>query len=554
MTNAIRDENHVPVALGQSSANPTVTLPFLIDPITGRLLTDVAGGGGTVTSVSVVTANGFAGTVTNPTTTPAITIETTVTGLLLGNGASVSAAPTTGSGSVVLANSPTFVDDITIGTPATATGAILLRGTTSGTVTLSVADAAGTWTMKLPTTAGNNGEFLQTDGSGNTTWAAGGGGGTVDSVVGTANRITVDSTDPANPIVDIAATYVGQTSITTLGTIGTGTWNGSVIAGQYGGTGVANTGKTITVSGNTTIGSNTDTVAFLTTGNTSVTLPTSGTLATTAQIPTNVVTAAATFATDESILRADGTSRGSQATGSNATLSDAGAMTLASTATASAFIPSGSSAPTNGVYLPAANTLGFAVNSTGEVQLTATALAPITNDGNALGTSSLGWSDGFFATGALIDFGAGNSVITHSSAVLTVSTGDLRVTTAGTNSASVVTNAGTQTLTNKRVQPRSSTAASGDITPDLATANVWQRTAISAGIAINAPTGTPVLGEVLVFMLLDDGTARALTWNSAFTTRPMGAALPTTTTISKQLLVTAQYNGSTWLALSVEQT
>jgi hypothetical protein len=50
------------------------------------------GGAGTVTNVSVVTANGFAGTVANPTTTPAITISTGVTGLLKGNGTAVSAA------------------------------------------------------------------------------------------------------------------------------------------------------------------------------------------------------------------------------------------------------------------------------------------------------------------------------------------------------------------------------------------------------------------------------------------------------------------------------
>ena len=49
-------------------------------------------GTGTVTSASVVSANGFAGTVENPTTTPAITLETTVTGLLKGNGTAVSAA------------------------------------------------------------------------------------------------------------------------------------------------------------------------------------------------------------------------------------------------------------------------------------------------------------------------------------------------------------------------------------------------------------------------------------------------------------------------------
>jgi hypothetical protein len=73
-------------------------------------------------------------------------------------------------------------------------------------------------------------------------------------------------------------TGVTGSSLTSVGTIGTGTWQGTVVAGQYGGTGVANTGKTITVSGNTTIGSSTHTVAFVTSGNTSVTLPTTGTL------------------------------------------------------------------------------------------------------------------------------------------------------------------------------------------------------------------------------------------------------------------------------------
>jgi hypothetical protein len=50
------------------------------------------GGSGTVTTVSVTTANGFAGTVTNPTTAPAISMSTTVSGILKGNGTAVSAA------------------------------------------------------------------------------------------------------------------------------------------------------------------------------------------------------------------------------------------------------------------------------------------------------------------------------------------------------------------------------------------------------------------------------------------------------------------------------
>lgn len=78
------------------------------------------------------------------------------------------------------------------------------------------------------------------------------------------------------------ATFANNVTITgtlNASTISSGTWNGSIISGQYGGTGVANTGKTIAVSGNTSIGSSTHTVSFATSGNTSVTLPTNGTLA-----------------------------------------------------------------------------------------------------------------------------------------------------------------------------------------------------------------------------------------------------------------------------------
>jgi hypothetical protein len=58
----------------------------------------------------------------------------------------------------------------------------------------------------------------------------GGGSGTVTSVTGTADRITITGTPTVNPTVNIAATYAGQTSITTLGTITTGVWNGTAIA------------------------------------------------------------------------------------------------------------------------------------------------------------------------------------------------------------------------------------------------------------------------------------------------------------------------------------
>jgi len=373
MSEAKRDQNFVPSALGVSSADSTTTLPFKIDNVTGRLYVDLAGGSGTVTDVSVVTANGFAGSVATSTTTPAITLSTTITGILKGNGTAISAATAgtdyvtasstntftnktydtagagnsfsingtaitavTGTGAVVLANSPTFVDDITIGATGSATGSILLKGTTSGTVTVKTADAAGTWTFTLPTTAGNSGEVLSTNGSGVTSWVSAGG---VPTTITVANEATDTScflgfftaaTGDLGPKTNANMTFDSSTGIVTFASsvltttdINGGTIDNTVIGGT---TAAAITGTTIT-----------------------------------------------------------------------------------------------------------ANT-GF---------------MPDANDGAYLGQSGTAFSDLFLASGAVINFAAGNSVITHSSAVIEVTTGDLRVTTAGTNSASVVTVGGTQTLTNK---------------------------------------------------------------------------------------------------------
>ena len=57
-------------------------------------------------------------------------------------------------------------------------------------------------------------------------------------VVGTSDRISVS----ANAI-DISTNYVGQNTITTLGTIGTGTWQGNVVTYAYGGTGQSSYAK-----------------------------------------------------------------------------------------------------------------------------------------------------------------------------------------------------------------------------------------------------------------------------------------------------------------------
>ena len=61
---------------------------------------------------------------------------------------------------------------LALGTPTSALGVLTLAGSTSGTVTVQSAAAAGTWTFTLPITGGTNGYALTTNGSGVGTWTA----------------------------------------------------------------------------------------------------------------------------------------------------------------------------------------------------------------------------------------------------------------------------------------------------------------------------------------------------------------------------------------------
>lgn len=219
-------------------------------------------GSGTVTSVSVVSANGFAGSVATATTTPAITLSTTITGILQGNGTAISAASTTGTGAVVLATSPQI---------------------TTPTIVTSIAPSA------------NDGASLGLNGK--------------------------------------------AFSDLFLASGGVINWN----AGTY-------------------------------------TLTQSGTV-----------------------------------------LTFSGSVVVTSSATADAFIPSGNTVPTDGMYLPAANTLGWAINSAAEMRLTASALSPAVSNGNALGTTSLMWADLFLASGGVINWNNGTYTATQSSTNLALS-------------------------------------------------------------------------------------------------------------------------------------
>lgn len=125
-----------------------------------------SGGGGTVTSVSVVSANGFTGTVATPTTTPAITLTTSINApALAGNGTALSAATTTGTGStVVLATSPTFTTPVLGVASATslatsAASPLLLTNGQLVTVTLTSQTVGGV-TLTIPDFADVDDEFV----------------------------------------------------------------------------------------------------------------------------------------------------------------------------------------------------------------------------------------------------------------------------------------------------------------------------------------------------------------------------------------------------------
>ena len=143
---------------------------------------------------------------------------------------------------------------------------------------------------------------------------------------------------------------------------------------------------------------------------------------------------------------------------------------------------------------------------------------------------------------------AGSPITTSGTLAITLSGTALPIANGGTGAttlagASIATYSGTETLTNKRIDPRVTSAASASsLTPDISASDVYAYTALAAGLTINAPTGTPLDGDKLIFRLLDNGTSRALTWNATYTV--IGVTLPTATTISKTTYVGCIYNAN----------
>lgn len=203
--------NTVSIQPGTTSSSWTLTLPTTAGSSGQYLQTDGSGNASWATVSTGITIG-----------TTAITSGTS-TRVLYDNGGVVGEYAITGTGDVVLNNSPTFVDDATFGAQQTTQGAIILANTAAGAYSTTIKSsnsASAAWTLTLPTTAGTSNYVLTTDGSGVTSWTSVGSIG-VSSFSGDTTGLTPST--PTTGAITLGGTLnvghggTGQTTLTVHG-------------------------------------------------------------------------------------------------------------------------------------------------------------------------------------------------------------------------------------------------------------------------------------------------------------------------------------------------
>lgn len=249
------------------------------------------GGGGSVLSVSGTNTNGFTVTVANPTTTPNITIGTTLSTLIAGTGSGITAANATNVtqalGYTPVSTSGSYADPLWIAslagskitgsvanatTAATATNASQLGGQLASYYAASDPSYITALSVNKLSASVPNGSVLTSNGS-TAYWASPTSGGTVTNVSGTGtNGFTISVSNPTTTpnivigtgitgllagngsgIAAASATNIantlGYTPVSTTGAGATGTW-GINISGSAASASAASTASIATsVSG-----------------------------------------------------------------------------------------------------------------------------------------------------------------------------------------------------------------------------------------------------------------------------------------------------------------
>lgn len=207
-----------------------------------------------ITSLTVTGSNGAATLISNTLNIPTYTLSGLGGQPLSTNLTSLSGLTFASTSFVKMTSSGTFALDTNV--YITGNQTITLSGdvTGSGTTAITTAISNATVTGKLLTgyisgagTVAATDSILQAIQKLNGNVSAlvtgvssvnGATGAVTITVTGTTNQITVTGGTGITPTIAISATYIGQTSITTLGTVATGTWSATAISAAKGGTGI----------------------------------------------------------------------------------------------------------------------------------------------------------------------------------------------------------------------------------------------------------------------------------------------------------------------------